>query len=187
MSLTWWIRCHSFYFWILLNSVLFQIQKGASSARSDDTKSLKGAVLDWIAPRGQPLSPPLARNVKVDRGFHHEHTGALLCPAGLDWSNNEWVFSRFQVNPLTQPRVKEKLRTGEMMVPGDQWPIFLYHGFAYDPEDPWNGLFRSTILISVSLPIPIFCTRTDFNVVGFQTYFHFSEFCRKRAESYSFG
>jgi hypothetical protein len=43
-----------------------QIQKGASSARADDTKSLKGAVLDWITPKGQPLNPPLARNVKID-------------------------------------------------------------------------------------------------------------------------
>jgi hypothetical protein len=66
-----------------------QIQKGSSSARADDTKSLKGAILDWITPRGQPLSPPLARNVKTDRGFHHERTGALLCPAGLDWANTE--------------------------------------------------------------------------------------------------
>jgi len=109
------------------------LQKGASSARSDDTKSLKAAVLDWITPRGQPLNPPLARNVKLDRGFYHERTGALLCPAGLDWSNAE---------------TKEKLRSGELAVPGDQWPIFLYHGYNYDPEDPWNGLFRSTILVS---------------------------------------
>lgn len=70
---------------------LSQIQKGASTARSDDTKSLKGAILDWITPRGQCLNPPLARNVKTDRGFHHERTGALLCPAGLDWSNAELV------------------------------------------------------------------------------------------------
>jgi hypothetical protein len=66
-----------------------QIQKGASGARSDDTKSLKGAVLDWITPRGQPLNPPLVRNAKADRGFHHERTGALLCPTGLDWANAE--------------------------------------------------------------------------------------------------
>jgi len=66
-----------------------QIQKGASGARSDDTKSLKGAVLDWITPQGQPLNPSLARNVKTDRGFHHKRTGALLCPTGLDWSNSE--------------------------------------------------------------------------------------------------
>jgi len=109
------------------------IQRGSSSARSDDTKSLKSAVLDWITPRGQPLNPPLARNVKTDRGFHHERTGALLCPAGLDWFNSE---------------IKEKLRSGEMSVPGDQWPIFLYSGYTYDPEDPWNGLFRSSILVS---------------------------------------
>ena len=35
-----------------------QIKKGAASARADDTKSLKGAILDWITPRGQPLNPP---------------------------------------------------------------------------------------------------------------------------------
>lgn len=66
-----------------------QIQKGTSSARSDDTKSVKSAILDWIVPRGQPLMPPIARNVKVDRGFNHDKTGFLLCPAGLDWSNDE--------------------------------------------------------------------------------------------------
>jgi len=66
-----------------------KIQKGVSGARSDDTKSLKGPILDWITPRGQSLSPPLARNVKMDRGFRHERTGALLCPAGLDWTDNE--------------------------------------------------------------------------------------------------
>jgi len=37
-----------------------------------------------------------------------------------------------------------------MLIPGDQWPIFLYAGYQYDPEDPWKGLFRSPILVSVS-------------------------------------
>ena len=67
----------------------FQLQKGTSSARSDDTKSLKSAILDWIVPPGEPLIPPIARNVKADRGFNHEKTGFLLCPAGLDWADNE--------------------------------------------------------------------------------------------------
>jgi len=69
--------------------VLLKIQRGLSSARSDDTKSLKGPILDWIVPAGQALNPPLARNVKMDRGFHHERTGTLLCPAGMDWSDPE--------------------------------------------------------------------------------------------------
>jgi len=42
---------------------------------------------------------------------------------------------------------KEKLRSGEIAVSGDQWPIFLYQGYMYDPDDPWNGLFRSKILV----------------------------------------
>ncbi|KAG2100217.1 uncharacterized protein F5147DRAFT_813447 [Suillus discolor] len=108
------------------------LTKGASGARGDDTKSLKGSVLDWITPKGQNLVPPLARNVKVDRGFHHERTGALLCPAGLDWSNSE---------------TKAKLQSGEIIVTGDQWPLFLYADYHYNPEDPWNGLFRSALLV----------------------------------------
>jgi hypothetical protein len=47
-------------------------------------------------------------------------------------------------------RVKTKLKSGEIAVTGDQWPVFLYTGYSYDPEDPWNGLLQSNILISVS-------------------------------------
>lgn len=46
--------------------------------------------------------------------------------------------------------VKEKLKSGEIAVSGDQWPIFLYAGYVYDSEDPWNGLFRSSLLVYVS-------------------------------------
>jgi len=72
-----------------------KIQKGISSARSDDTKSLKGMVVDWITPRDMPLVPPLSRNVKMNRGFHHSVTGALLCSAGLDWRDAEWVLPTY--------------------------------------------------------------------------------------------
>ena len=47
-------------------------------------------------------------------------------------------------------RIKDRLRSGEMTVPGDQRPIFLYAGYKYDPENPWKGLFKSTILVCVS-------------------------------------
>jgi hypothetical protein len=48
------------------DNLLPQIQKGVSSAWSNDTKGLKGPILDWITPKGQSLSPPLSRNVKMD-------------------------------------------------------------------------------------------------------------------------
>ncbi|KAG6914628.1 hypothetical protein DXG01_016213 [Tephrocybe rancida] len=107
------------------------LQKGASGARSDDTRSLKGAIIEWIVPKGGSLSPPLSRHTKIDRGFRHEGTGALLCPAGMDWKDNG-----------------EKLQSGELLVRGDEWPIFLYQGYTYDVEDPWSGAFRSTLLLN---------------------------------------
>ncbi|KIK33617.1 hypothetical protein CY34DRAFT_99272 [Suillus luteus UH-Slu-Lm8-n1] len=108
------------------------IGKGAAGTRGDDTKTLKSAVLDWISPRGEAIQPPLHRNSKINRGFNHELTGSLLCPAGLDWND---------------PRIKENLRSGEMLVCGDQWPIFVYANHAYDSEDPWCGLLRSRLLV----------------------------------------
>ena len=47
-------------------------------------------------------------------------------------------------------RIREKLKSGEIMVAGDQWPRFLYEGYIYDQQDPWDGLLRSQILVYVS-------------------------------------
>ncbi|KAG2058510.1 hypothetical protein BDR06DRAFT_980373 [Suillus hirtellus] len=94
--------------------------------------TLKSAILEWLVPRGQAVIPPLSRNIKSDHGFNHEVTGALLCPAGLDWSDTE---------------TKQSLKSSETAICGDQWPMFLYAGYRYDPEDPWKGLLQSEILI----------------------------------------
>jgi hypothetical protein len=47
--------------------------------------------------------------------------------------------------------IRAKLANGEMAVAGDQWPMLLYANQHYDPDDPWNGLFRGQILIYVSV------------------------------------
>ncbi|KAG0701808.1 hypothetical protein DFH29DRAFT_982573 [Suillus ampliporus] len=107
------------------------IGKGASGARSDDTKSLKSAILDWISPKGATIQPPLHRNSKIDRGFNHKLTRSLLCPAGLDWHNLE---------------TRENLHSGKISVCRDQWPVFLYANHIYDAEDPWCSLLRSCLL-----------------------------------------
>ncbi|KAF8835105.1 hypothetical protein BDN67DRAFT_1015840 [Paxillus ammoniavirescens] len=109
------------------------IQKGSNGTRGDDTKGMKSAIVDWITPKGQSLNPHIPRNVKSGRRFNHEHTGALLCPAGLDWANTE---------------TRVKLVNGQIQVSGDQWPVFLYANYLYDAEDPWNGLLRSGLLVS---------------------------------------
>ena len=66
-----------------------QVQKGVNGAPTDDTKGMKSAIIDWITPKGQSLNPHIPCNVKSGRGFYHERTGALLCPAGLDWNHSE--------------------------------------------------------------------------------------------------
>ena len=60
-----------------------------NGSRADDTKGMKGAIIDWITPKGQMLNPHIPWNAKSRRDFNHERTGALLCPAGLDWNNME--------------------------------------------------------------------------------------------------
>ncbi|KAG2744375.1 hypothetical protein P692DRAFT_20744671 [Suillus brevipes Sb2] len=109
------------------------IGKGAAAARGEDTKSLKPVIIDWIAPAGQAVVPPLPRNSKITRGFNHPLTGRLLCPAELDWDDAD---------------TKQNLQSGEIAVSGDQWPLFVYANEAYDPEDPWNGLLRSRLLVN---------------------------------------
>ena len=155
------------------------MQKGINSARADDTKGLKGAIVDWITPPGQTLEPSINRKVKSTRGFHHERTGALLCPAGLDWSSSTCLFFHLLVVSLTLSchRIKEQLRSGEMQISGDQWPLFLYADLAYDPEDPWNGLLRNQLLITVGFPYPHFHLALPLvlshpETSGFQAYLH---------------
>ncbi|KAG9309380.1 hypothetical protein JVU11DRAFT_10630 [Chiua virens] len=115
------------------------IQRGASGARANDTKGMKSTIIDWITPKGQSLNPHIPRNNKSGHGFNHERTGALLCPVGLDWSNAE---------------TRNKLVNGQIQVAGDKWPVFLYANYSYNPEDPWNGLLRSGLLISVHILRP---------------------------------
>jgi hypothetical protein len=81
-------------------------------------------------------------------------------------------------------RVKEKLRSGEMSVPGDQWPIFVYQGYNYDPEDPWNGLFRSSLLVCVRKLY--LCPGSALRIFpGIQTHFYFTQLRRKGAQGYT--
>src|SRR5215471_15279049 len=87
------------------------------------------------------------------------------------------------MNQYTMRRIKAQLRSGELAVPGDQWPVFLYSG-TYDPDEPWRGLFRGPLLVKVS-PV-LFCPyRSGSNPFrGFQARFYVPKLCRNGDEGY---
>lgn len=83
-----------------------------------------------------------------------------------DWSNGFAHRRGFRTS------VRKKLRSGELVVTGDQWPIFLYEGLKYDEENPWEGFLRSKIMISVSTLEKIFPIRKRPNSHCFKAYKH---------------
>ncbi|KAJ3501625.1 hypothetical protein NMY22_g18862 [Coprinellus aureogranulatus] len=108
------------------------ISKGIAQARSDNTKSLKSAVVNWITPPNQVLLPAIPRNVKHGRGYHHDRTGWLLCPVNLNWGD---------------PKIRRDLASGQLVPTGDLWPRFIYKDDMYNNKDVWDGLLRSSILV----------------------------------------
>ena len=152
---------------------------------------MKGPIIDWITPKGQSLTPHIPRNAKSGRGFNHDRTGALLCPAGLDWNNMEWVFLHsafcYLINMYVAFRTRTKLANGEIQVAGDHWPIFLYANYTYDSEDPWNSLLRSGLLVSVSCNewSGISCWLI-LSTEGVQTYLHVSKLRRSGTQGNAF-
>lgn len=59
-----------------------KIQDGASTARSDDTNSLRKYAPTYIAPNPNRdvVDPPIVGASKSGRGFSHPLTALLLCP-----------------------------------------------------------------------------------------------------------
>ncbi|KAJ2934422.1 hypothetical protein H1R20_g2683, partial [Candolleomyces eurysporus] len=108
------------------------VNKGVKGARADDTKGLKSALVDLVTPPNSVLRPPLSQGNKNGRGFLHEETGKYLCPTDYDWSD---------------PSIKQKLRLAEIIPTLDQWPIFLYEGLKFNPEDPWQGLLKGHLMV----------------------------------------
>jgi hypothetical protein len=58
--------------------------------------------------------------------------------------------------------VRTKLASGEIAVAGDQWPMLVYENQRYDHDDPWNGLFKSHLLVCVGLVPVFFVSYVDF-------------------------
>ncbi|KAL4061687.1 hypothetical protein V8B97DRAFT_2027224 [Scleroderma yunnanense] len=89
--------------------------KGTNSTKADDTKGMKGLIIDWITPKGQSLIPHIHHNVKSGHGFNHICTGALLCPV---------VCCSHAFFMHVASRTHTKLTNGKIQVARDQWPMF---------------------------------------------------------------
>ncbi|KAF7972040.1 hypothetical protein HWV62_19169 [Athelia sp. TMB] len=122
------------------------IQKGIANSCGENTKGLKGVMIDWLTKPGVPLIPPLYRNSKSERGYNHPITGRLLCPAGWDWED---------------PNVVEGLQSGVTKLLGEHWPVFIYGDNTCNPEDPWKGAFRGSLLVKMYRHIFTFPSSVD--------------------------
>ena len=70
-------------------------------------------------------------------------------------------------------RVRSDLANGVMTVSGDQWPVLVYENQEYDPEHPWEGLFRSKLLVWVSIQLVVMIyVSTDLKFRPLSLYLH---------------
>ncbi|KAI0647704.1 hypothetical protein C8Q79DRAFT_1008119 [Trametes meyenii] len=122
-----------------LNDFAGSLKLGASGAKSDDTGSLRGAVIDWLKAgnKSQPnLTSTLEREKKIGRGFRNDITGKLLCPVMLDWNDE---------------KIRTDLLNGTATIDGNpingsHWPAFLFAGEAFNKDLPWEGFLQGKYL-----------------------------------------
>ncbi|CDO76814.1 hypothetical protein BN946_scf185033.g11 [Trametes cinnabarina] len=122
----------------LLDDFAGCLSLGASGAKSDDTSSLRGAVIDWLQKdfRKHANVDDLDRDMKTGRGFRNPITGHLLCPAVLNWDSES-----------VRAELLDRTATinGDL-INGSHWPNFLYAG-TFNPDLPWVGFLQGKYLL----------------------------------------
>ncbi|KAG6905070.1 hypothetical protein DXG01_005291 [Tephrocybe rancida] len=122
---------HSGYSRIHISKLIFS---GIIAACLDDKKIIWDNILTWLAETFGDEALGLARLDKQEWGLRHPLTGALLCPVNLDWDD-----------PLTQ----EAIKAGSFKSLAWGWLSFVYAwGLSLDPENMWEGFFRSPLLVA---------------------------------------
>jgi len=86
-----------------------------------------------------------------------------------------------------QYRIRAKLSSSEMTVRGDQWPLLVYAMQKFDPEEPWDGLFRSELLVWVRTCSMISILIIHLREAGLQAHFHLAQLSRERGQSNEIG
>ncbi|KAG6835577.1 hypothetical protein H0H93_016837 [Arthromyces matolae] len=123
-----------------LTSFVQQLDRTATSAKTDDTSTLRDGILSYlledINTNVEPRIP--SKTSKAARGFSHPVTARHLCGIKMlvTFDNNPNAFmdsvSEGKLKPLTK-----------------HWPSFLYDTDEYDPKDPTKGFMRGFLLLRV--------------------------------------
>ncbi|KAI5986457.1 hypothetical protein EDC04DRAFT_2873540 [Pisolithus marmoratus] len=121
------------------------IQKGASGARADNTKSMKAAIIDWITLKGQTLIPHIPRNVKTGTKVKL-HSGQLQV-AGDQWP----LFLYADYSDDTDDPWNGLLHSG-LLVSAYRHVFTLPSSVDQEPKAMWSGnariqLFSQTDLV----------------------------------------
>jgi len=71
-----------------------------------------------------------------------------------------------------------------MTAHGDQWPLLLYAKQEFNPDEPWDGLFRNQLLIWVGThKFSIFIALFTPLPTGVQAHFYIPKLGRERGQS----
>jgi hypothetical protein len=154
-------------------------------------------AVDQMTPRAWRVPSSTGSHPGINLWYRHWYAIARMTVASttmlpvLSFAQPAWtgqIPSEFLLLDLqwvknwASKRVKAKLRNGEYIIPGDQWPIFLWKNSEYNPDDPWNGFLRSKLLISVSRRLTKKCFMILFSAAGIQVRVHIAKLCGAGAE-----
>lgn len=92
-------------------------------ARPIYMNGLRIVVVDWIAPRDQPLNHPFSQSIKTTLGLHHSAIGSSL-PCWPRLEQLGAIIIRFSLQFYLLLRCQLRIR--EMAVWGDRWPLLGY-------------------------------------------------------------
>jgi len=122
----------------VMNLMVFhQLSKGASNARADDSSSLKAKIISYLLVDTQASNALTLNRIgaKLDRGWEHPVTAALLCPLKY---------------PAT-PEIFMDIKAGLKPVTATLLPRFLYpDGQEYNEDDTVSGILRGHLMIRVA-------------------------------------
>ncbi|KAG6896814.1 hypothetical protein C0992_005914 [Termitomyces sp. T32_za158] len=125
-----------------LRHFIKKLENASNSAKTDDTSSLKPAIIRYL-PKDpdnevKPRFPPTG--TKAVRGFRNLTTARHLCPIKK--------LAEFDANPQTFINNVSEGRLGYIFKTGD-WPSFLFDLDELDKNNPMQGFLRGHVLVRV--------------------------------------